>query len=68
MKKFLGNTLELRGKDGKRFVVMSETAYKSLTTEQKNIILKDTDILYSDVETIEYYGGGSARCMIGEIF
>ena len=68
VKKFLGNTLELRGKDGKRFVVMSETAYKSLTAEQKNIILKDTDILYSDVETIEYYGGGSARCMIGEIF
>ena len=68
VKKFLGNTLELRGKDGKKFVVMSETAYKSLTEEQKNIILKDTDILYSNVETIEYYGGGSARCMIGEIF
>ena len=32
------------------------------------MILKDTDILYSSVETIEYYGGGSARCMIGEIF
>lgn len=68
VKKFLGNTLELRGKDGKRFVVMSETAYKSLNEEQKNMILKDTDILYSNVETIEYYGGGSARCMIGEIF
>lgn len=68
VKNFLGNTLELIGKDKKRFVVMSETAYKSLTEEQKNKILKDTEILYSNVETIEYYGGGSARCMIGEIF
>lgn len=68
VKNFLGNTLELIGKDKKRFVVMSETAYKSLTEEQKNKILKDTEILYSNVETIEYYGGGSVRCMIGEIF
>lgn len=68
VKKFLGNTLELRGKNGNRFIVMSETAYKSLTEEQKNLILRDTEILYSNVETIEYYGGGSARCMIGEIF
>lgn len=68
VKSFLGNTLELIGKDKKRFIVMSETAYKSLTEEQKNKILKDTEILYSNVETIEYYGGGSARCMIGEIF
>ena len=68
VKKFLGNTLELKGKDGKRFIVMSETAYKSLTENQKNMILKDTEIIYSDVSTIEYYGGGSVRCMIGEIF
>lgn len=68
VKQFLGNTLELEGSDKKRFVVMSETAYKSLTDEQKNDILKDTEIVYSNVETIEYYGGGSARCMIGEIF
>lgn len=68
VKKFLGNTLELKGTDGKRFIVMSETAYKSLTENQKNMILKDTEIIYSDVSTIEYYGGGSVRCMIGEIF
>lgn len=68
VKNFLGNTLELKGKDGKRFVVMSETAYRALTDEQKEKILKDTEIVHSDVHTIEYYGGGSARCMIGEIF
>jgi len=47
---------------------MSETAYKALTDEQKERVEKDTEIVYSDVNTIEYYGGGSARCMIGEIF
>lgn len=67
VKQFLGNTLELKGTKG-RFVVMSETAYKALTDEQKERIEKDTEIVYSDVNTIEYYGGGSARCMIGEIF
>lgn len=68
VKKFLGNTLELVGENGKRFVVMSKTAYDSLNENQKERILKDTEIVYSDVQTIEFYGGGSARCMIGEIF
>lgn len=68
VKNFLGNTLELKGKEGKRFIVMSETAYNALTKEQKKEIEKDTEIVYSDVRTIEYYGGGSVRCMIGEIF
>ncbi len=68
VKKFLGNTLELIGKNEKRFIVMSKTAYDSLNEEQKERILKDTEIVYSDIQTIEFYGGGSARCMIGEIF
>ncbi|WP_300393318.1 citrulline utilization hydrolase CtlX [Fusobacterium sp.] len=68
VKKFLGNTLELMGENKKRFIVMSKTAYDSLNEEQKEKILKDTEIVYSDVKTIEFYGGGSARCMIGEIF
>ncbi len=68
VKKFLGNVIELKGKNGKQYTVMSETAYKSLTSEQEKKISKDTEIIYSDVKTIEYYGGGSVRCMIGEIF
>lgn len=68
VKNFLGNVLELKNKSGKKFIVMSETAYNSLRFEQKEKIVKDTEIIYSDVKTIEYYGGGSVRCMIGEIF
>lgn len=64
----LGNTLELKGADGKNFIVMSTQAYEVLTPEQKKAIERETDIVHSDIRTIEYYGGGSARCMIAEIF
>lgn len=68
VKHFLGNTLELKGKDGNNFIVMSEDAYKSLTTEQKEQIERSTDIVHVDIRHIEFYGGGSVRCMIAEIF
>lgn len=68
VKNFLGNVLEVKGKDEKRYLVMSKTAYDSLTLEQKNKIEKDTEILCADVSTIEYYGGGSVRCMLAEVF
>lgn len=67
VKNYLGNILELKGKTEK-FMVMSQTAYNILTKKQKQEILKHTKIITSDVKTIEYYGGGSVRCMIGEIF
>ena len=68
VKKFLGNTLELKGKDEKNFIVMSDTAYYSLTEEQKGEIMKKTEIVHANIETIEYYGGGSVRCMLAEVF
>ena len=68
VKHFLGNVLEVEGKDNKRYIVISQTAYNSLTKEQIRAIEKDTDIICADVSTIEYYGGGSVRCMLGEIF
>ena len=68
VKQFLGNTLELSGGDGKNFIAMSEVAYQSLTPEQKQAIEQSTEILHADINTIEFYGGGSVRCMIAEIF
>lgn len=67
VKNYLGNILELKG-EFEKFMVMSQTAYNILTKNQKQEILKYTKIITSDVKTIEYYGGGSVRCMIGEIF
>ncbi len=68
VRSFLGNTLELKGSNGKNFIAMSKTAYDSLTEEQKNKIEETTEILAADIPTIEFYGGGSVRCMIAEIF
>ncbi len=68
MEQFAGNMLEVYGKDAKRYTVMSKAAYKSLTPEQINNINKTSNILYSDIKTIEQYGGGSVRCMMAENF
>lgn len=47
---------------------MSLTAFNSLTVEQKESIEKYSLILAVDVSTIEEHGGGSARCMIAELY
>ncbi|MCB0388666.1 MAG: amidinotransferase [Winogradskyella sp.] len=65
---FAGNMLQVRGLDNKRFLVMSQAAHDSLTTAQIKTIEKHCDILSSSLETIETCGGGSARCMMAEIF
>lgn len=65
---FVGNMLQVRNKEGQTFLVMSTQAFESLTTEQIHIIEKHTRILHSNIRTIETYGGGSARCMMAEIF
>jgi hypothetical protein len=67
MHEFAGNMLQVRGKDQK-YMVMSTAAYDSLTTEQILAIEKHCPILNSDLETIEACGGGSARCMMAEVF
>lgn len=65
---FVGNMLQVKGIDGNTFLVMSETAYNSLNKGQINQIEKHTSILYSNLETIQMCGGGSARCMMAEVF
>lgn len=66
--KFAGNMLEVVGEGGKRFLAMSESAFKSLTHKQIQTIEKFVEIIYSDLHTIEANGGGSARCMMAEVF
>ncbi|MFM1539417.1 citrulline utilization hydrolase CtlX [Helcococcus bovis] len=64
---FAGNVLELQGNEGK-FIVMSNSAYNILSSEQKEVIESTLPIVKVNIETIEKIGGGSARCMMGEIF
>ena len=65
---FAGNMLQVQNKEGKTYLVMSATALKSLTAEQRSKIEGFTTILSSELETIETCGGGSARCMMAEVF
>ena len=65
---FAGNMLQVRGKDDERFLIMSEAALNSLTQSQEAQIKNHCKIISSSLETIETCGGGSARCMMAEVF
>lgn len=68
VKAFAGNMLQVENKRGKKFTLLSRTAYMALTKEQKNILSHHTTLLPVDINTIETVGGGSVRCMMAEIF
>ena len=68
MANFAGNMLQVKGKDNKLYLVMSEAAHNSLSQAQIISIEKHCEILSSSLETIETCGGGSARCMMAEVF
>ncbi len=65
---FAGNMLQVRGKDDERFLIMSQAAFNCLTQSQKAQINNHCKIISSSLDTIEYCGGGSARCMMAEVF
>jgi hypothetical protein len=68
MHHFAGNMLQVLGAENKRFMVMSSAAYKSLNSDQIKKIEKYCAIIHSSLDTIETCGGGSARCMMAEVF
>lgn len=68
MHQFAGNMLQVTGNDDKTYLVMSQSARDSLTEDQVSRIEKHSEILSSSLETIETCGGGSARCMMAEVF
>ena len=65
---FAGNMLQVLGSNNERYIVMSNSAYESLTKQQIKQLEKHGNILYSSLDTIEACGGGSARCMMAEVF
>lgn len=68
MNAFAGNMLQLRNDRDETLLVMSEQAFRSLTPAQITTLERHTRLLHSPIDTIETYGGGSARCMIAEVF
>jgi hypothetical protein len=65
---FAGNMLEVKGGNDRRYLVMSTSAHQSLTKKQIAQLEEHVTILSSSLDTIEACGGGSARCMMAEIF
>ncbi len=68
MNRFAGNMLGLKNVAGESVLVMSQSAHGSLSELQKETIRKYARLLPLAIPTIESVGGGSARCMIAEIF
>ena len=68
MHHFAGNMLQVRGKNDERFLVMSQAARDVLTNQQISQIENQCKIISSSLKTIETCGGGSARCMMAEVF
>ena len=68
MMAFAGNMLQVRSQDGTPYLAMSGQAFQSLRPEQVQQIEKHSKILHSPLDVIEKYGGGSARCMMAEVF
>jgi hypothetical protein len=65
---FAGNMLQVKNADDELLLVMSTQAYQSLTNTQIEILQRHNRIIHSSLNTIETAGGGSARCMMAEVF
>lgn len=65
---FAGNMLQVKGANDDPYLIMSQAAYDSLNNGQITTLNKHTKILSSSLDTIEACGGGSARCMMAEVF
>ena len=68
MEHFAGNMLQVENIKGEKLLVMSSQAYQSLTKKQITALNQFNRLIHSDISTIETNGGGSARCMIAEVF
>lgn len=65
---FAGNMLELTNDKGEKLLIMSTQAYNILTPNQIKTLEKHARIVHSSLDIIEACGGGSARCMLAEVF
>jgi hypothetical protein len=68
MNAFAGNMLLLRDGQNNNKLVLSETAYQCLSSEQIDFLKQRVDFIRFNIPVIETIGGGSARCMLAEVF
>jgi len=65
---FAGNMLQLKNKNGEKFMLMSLSAFNSLNNIQLEALKAENELIVPDISIIEKYGGGSVRCMVAEVF
>lgn len=65
---FCGNIIELHSKTGAAKIVLSESAFYGFTKKQRETLSQFGELIPVAIPTIENVGGGSARCMIAEVF
>ena len=69
LQNFCGNAIEAKNNNNELFLIISSRAFSALNQDQKDKLLESyKDIIHSDIPTVEKYGGGSARCMLTELF
>jgi hypothetical protein len=68
MESFAGNMLQVVGRNGSLYTVCSQSAFDCLTSQQKSLFSEFTQLLSVRIPVIEQTGGGSARCMLAELF
>lgn len=65
---FAGNMLLVTNHRQEKLLVMSTSSFESLTTKQRDLLANYAKVLHFDLTTIEKNGGGSARCMLAEVY
>ncbi|MCB9233783.1 MAG: amidinotransferase [Bacteroidia bacterium] len=68
MEHFAGNLLELQSQDGDFLIAISKQGWESLSPGQQARLSAHAEVITPDLTTIEAIGGGSARCMLAEVF
>ncbi len=66
--RFAGNMLQVENTEGTPLLILSQTALDALTSDQIATLSTFNELVAVNIPTIERYGGGSARCMIAEIY
>jgi hypothetical protein len=68
MNRFCGNILQLETVNGDKVIAMSQSAYDAFSPAQLAQLSTHGKLLPFNVKRIEDIGGGSVRCMLGEVF
>ena len=66
--KFCGNIIQVKDQQGQPAIIMSASAFDGFTSEQKHQLKQHGKLIVCEIPTIEFVGGGSARCMVAENF